>query len=89
MLFRSDEVEGKLSRETTSETTDGKGCNNAIKTRFKLKLKRHLKKDYVVENSFKLIVPGDSFSCILRNYPDASEEKTIQGIKAMLREKKA
>jgi hypothetical protein len=47
------------------------------------------KKEYqVVKNLFEIIVPGDKFSCVLRNKSDEKEEASIQAMKAMLREKK-
>ena len=47
------------------------------------------KKYETVQNEFKFIVPGDSFSVSLGNNPTAEEEAAIQAMKQMIREKKA
>jgi hypothetical protein len=48
------------------------------------------KKEYrTVKNTFKITVPNDSFEVSLGNKPTAEEEDAIQGMKALLREKKA
>jgi len=48
------------------------------------------KKEYrTVQNEFLIVVPGDSFSVSLGNKPTEEEESAIQGMKSLLREKKA
>ena len=63
----------------------------ALKTRTlqQDEIKDGVKVYQTVKNEFLIQVPNDSFSVSLSNKPTAAEESAIQGMKSLLREKKA